>query len=147
MRDPINHTVIGYLNNGRTWTAYESSPAYNRTDLLTICIHELGPSLGMDVNNTLFISQLGSRKREQSSPNFSGPMALTLPRPFAPMPSFFFFNTGPHLDSNIQPDRQPVLEQFSQPGVRQLVSGIDALAIAQIALIDVPVLVQCEDKE
>jgi hypothetical protein len=75
--------------------------------------------------------------REPSSTLY-GPMALTHPRPFSPIPFFFFFDTGPHLVSHVIPDHQPVLEQFSKPGVRQLISGLDALTIAQIALVDSP---------
>jgi hypothetical protein len=49
--------------------------------------------------------------------------------------------------SHIVPDNQPVLEQFSKPGVRQLISGLDALTIAQIALIDSPNLEEVNNEK
>jgi hypothetical protein len=98
--DPDNGSLRGYLNNGRTWTADETSLAYNRTDLLTIAIHELGHCLGMDGQNLLYLQQLNTKRslsfekksgataREPSSTLY-GPIALTHLVRFLRFHSFF----------------------------------------------------------
>jgi len=154
IEDHETGNVTGYLNNGRTWTALPPSPAANRTDLLTICLHEISHALGLDGQNDELLRQLSNTQRrlkqaraplqqnDDATPLLrSGLLDLTPPRPFA-QPDFFFIDQGPHLASPSGPDRQPLTYQYSQPGIRQLVSGLDALLMAQITLVDAPQL--CE---
>ena len=62
-----------------------------------------------------------------------GPLTITAPRPFAGLTAYV--NRGPHLTSP-----HALMNEFDAPapGERRLISGLDALVIAQISSFDKP---------
>jgi hypothetical protein len=110
----INEEV--QLNIGRVFTEARGAAA-NRVDLLTLAVHEIGHALGLDESYTGFIVNCPCQ-----------PLTITAPRPFAGLTEFV--NRGPHLSSP-----QALMNEFESPapGQRRLISGIDALVIAQLS--------------
>ena len=106
------------LNIGRVLS--ENPGTENSLDVLSLCLHEIGHSLGLDSAYSGFRAQ------------FTGLVRVTAPRPYVGM--FIAINNGPHtwFDSSLMVQFQTVA------GLRPLISAADALLIAQLNSFDNP---------
>jgi hypothetical protein len=102
----------GFLNYGRVFSE-ATGDAANRVDLLTVAMHEIGHSLGLDRDYSGFANQF----------KFAGML--------------FTINHGPHLGGSFG-NVLPLMVPDPTAGWRQLISGDDALLLAQISSFDKP---------
>jgi len=116
----------GVLNVGRVFSE-ATGHAEERIDLLTIAMHEIGHALGLDGDYMGFLGQF-----------YDGLFVdVTKPRPF---PGFrFTIGQGPHIDGF---ELKPLMVGTPRPGVRQFISGADALLIAQLSSFSRPSLAE-----
>ena len=121
--DAIN-TDYGWLNIGRIFSE-PTGLAANRKDMLTIAMHEIGHSLGLDDA----YSGLDALLR-----GGAGPLQITPPLPFAG--STFFLRQGPHIEAPSQ--LLPLMIAHAPIGERQLISAADALTLAQVSSFPLP---------
>jgi len=111
----------GWLNVGRVFSEAKGD-ARGRLDLLTIATHEIGHLLGLDTRYDGYEKQLRQRLY----------LDVTAPRPLAGLPLLVSQGTADHLADRFGLERDTAL-MVPDPfvGERQLISGLDALAIAQ----------------
>jgi hypothetical protein len=117
-----DNNPIGELNVGRVFTT-ETGPAAGRLDLLEIATHEIGHALGLDFRYAGQIQQVPGNTLD-----------FTSPLPFAGL-FVFLRNGGTHLESY---EATVVMTLNPAPGQRRLISGLDALAIAQLTSFEHP---------
>ena len=124
----------GSMNVGRVFSDARGA-AVKRIDLLTIAMHEIGHALGLDDEYEGFLHQ-----------HLEGLyIPITSPRPH-PGIRILTFTGQSHLAGVIRLDEDQVssnqLLMFIQTrtGIRQLISGADALAVAQISSYKRPTL-------
>jgi hypothetical protein len=110
----------GQLNIGRVFSE-ATGDAEGRIDLLTIATHEIGHALGLDYDYVGFQSQIVENIL----------IDVTAPRPLAGLELLIGF--GPHLGGF---GETPLMVLNPHPGWRQLISGADALLIAQVSAFD-----------
>jgi hypothetical protein len=91
--------------------------------------HEIGHALGLDYDYVGFIRHCGIAP-------FFCPVTITAPRPFAGIDIPVTF--GPHIEHIGGEDIGPVMGVDPRVGERQLISGYDALLIAQITSFNRP---------
>jgi hypothetical protein len=113
------------LNQARIFSE-ATGEAEGRIDLLTIALHEIGHLLGMDSHYVGW--------RRQGVPPYGLPgIFITAPRPFAGLGVPLAGRTD-HLDHDAFAfHRSPLMVQDPVPGERQLISGLDALVIAEMS--------------
>lgn len=112
----------GWLNFGRLFTEPKGD-ARDRIDLLTIATHEIGHLLGLESRYPGYMEQV------QQNQFF----IVTAPRPLAGLKiSLASFGTADHLGDFFGMEKDVAL-MIPNPteGVRQLITGYDALAVAQ----------------
>lgn len=111
----------GWLNFGRIFSEAKGD-ARGRLDLLTIATHEIGHLLGLDTRYSGYARQL----RENLY------LDVTAPRPLAGLALLVTLATTDHLADRFGLERDTAL-MVPDPfvGERQLITGLDALAIAQ----------------
>jgi hypothetical protein len=112
----------GQLNVGRVFSE-ATGDAEGRIDLLTIAMHEIGHALGLDYDYVGFQSQIHQGIFIEVTP----------PRPLAGYE--LIIGLGPHLGGF---GETPLMVLNPYPGMRQLISGADALLIAQLSSFDGP---------
>src|SRR5215469_5996586 len=106
------------LNIGRIFS--ENPESANSLDVLSLCMHEIGHSLGLDYSYSGFQAQF----KENLFIN------VTAPRPYAGLQ--ITIDNGPHISY-----LPSLMVQFQTgPGTRRLISAADALLIAQINSFD-----------
>jgi hypothetical protein len=102
------------LNIGRILS--QDAETANSLDVFSLCLHEIGHSLGLDYSYSGFQNQFMSNLYVE----------VTAPRPYAGL--FITINNGPHIEYN-----PSLMVQFqTEAGLRRLVSAADALLIAQL---------------
>jgi hypothetical protein len=118
------------LNQARIFSE-ATGEAAGRIDLLTIALHEIGHILGMDSHYVGW--------RRGPVPPFDLPgILVTAPRPFAGL-GIPLASTSDHLDHFAFADhRAPLMVENPVPGERQLISGLDALVIAEMSSFPTP---------
>lgn len=110
------------VNRGRVFTQ-ATGDAAGRIDLLTIATHEIGHILGLSDEYVGFLQICGF--------NPACPLEVTAPRPFPGLIIYITF--GPHIGERWGDGGDPLMVSEPKPGVRQLISSLDALAIAEIS--------------
>ena len=120
------------LNQARIFSE-ATGEAAGRIDLLTIALHEIGHVLGMD-------SHYVGWRRGPVPPDGLPGIIVTSPRPFAGLGiPLSFFND--HLDQfAFAFHRAPLMVQDPVEGERQLISGLDALVVAEMSSFPNPIL-------
>ncbi|HEX5052383.1 MAG TPA: hypothetical protein VFZ65_11455 [Planctomycetota bacterium] len=105
----------GLMNTGRTYTGGTGS-ASGRTDLFSVCLHEIGHALGLSSANTSFVAEAGVDLS----------IDVTAPRPFpgAAIPTV----SGAHLNLT-----SALMFPSIGTGLRHLPTDADALANAQVS--------------
>ncbi|HEX4772978.1 MAG TPA: hypothetical protein VH351_19240 [Bryobacteraceae bacterium] len=116
----LEHQVV--LNRARIFTQ-ATGDAEGRIDLLTIATHEIGHILGL--NDEYF----GFQQICGIAPYCA--LEVTAPRPFAGLTIYLEF--GPHLSNRWGDAGDPLMVAHATPGVRQLISSLDALLIAELS--------------
>lgn len=116
------------LNRGRIFSKATGAAA-NRYDLLTIVTHEIGHALGLDGD------YVGYQERCEGQSSFFCLVPVTPPRPFAGYDLVLTF--GPHLEF-VGSGGQPLMVVDPFVGIRQLISGLDVLVIAELSSFDNP---------
>ena len=118
--DRQNEDVVPpQLNIGRVLS--QDLETENSLDVLELCLHEIGHSLGLDYSYSGFQAQF----------NYPG-VVVTAPRPYAGL--LIPINNGPHINYN-----PSLMVQFqTDAGLRRLISAADALLIAQLNSFDNP---------
>ena len=116
------------LNRARIFSE-ATGDAEGRIDLLTIALHEIGHSLGLDFDYVGY----DCRTIEGLPGCF---VSVTPPRPFAGY--LIALDTSGHLFGYDVNDAGPLMVMNPHPGERQLISALDALLIAQLSSFDRP---------
>jgi hypothetical protein len=111
------------VNYGRV-LSNATGPASNRVDLLTIAMHEIGHSLGLDGGYS------GFQERVRSGLFVD----ITSPPPYAGISLIIVF-TGPHINDS---GGTALMYQSPTPGWRTLITVADALLIGRLNLFDRP---------
>jgi hypothetical protein len=118
------------LNRGRVFSE-ATGDAAGRIDLFTLALHEIGHLLGFDSKYVGW--------KCQPIPDFVGCfLIVTEPRPFAGLAIPLHPQSDHLFDGAFPVGTQPLMVPDPQPGQRQLISGIDALAIAEFSSFDKP---------
>jgi len=128
--DRLNEDVP--VNRGRNFTE-ATGDAAGRIDLLTVAIHEIGHALGLDQN---YVGYKCPNLDEFASCG----VVITAPRPYAGLVIPMKIQSS-HLadDEFFQVDEEkPLMVQDPVLGVRQFISALDALAIAEMSKFDRP---------
>lgn len=120
----------GWLNAGRVFSD-PAGDAVDRIDVLQVAIHEIGHALGLDGKYSGFIAQGDTRLVD-----------LTAPRPFAG--SAILIANGPHIDGF---PHTPLMIERPLSGARQMISGADALLLAQLSSFNRPDLTEPSPEE
>jgi len=118
------------LNQARIFSE-ATGEAAGRIDLLTTALHEIGHVLGMDSH------YVGWRRGPIPPINLLG-IIITAPRPFAGL-GINLARQSDHVDHDAFGDhRAPLMVENPVPGERQLISGVDALVIAEMSSFPTP---------
>jgi hypothetical protein len=120
------------LNRGRIFSE-ATGDAEGRIDLLTIATHEIGHALGLDFDYVGYDCR--------PIPDVPGCfVTVTPPRPYAGL--LIGLDVSGHLELGYYAvnDAGPLMVANPHPGERQLISGLDALLIAQLSSFDKPTL-------
>lgn len=110
-----DNNPIGELNVGRVFSA-ETGPAAGRIDLLTVAMHEIGHALGLDFRYAGHIEQVTG-------------VTVDIKAPLAFAGLSIYMQTGTHIWSFLP---LALMSVEPVPGWRTLISGADALVIAQL---------------
>jgi hypothetical protein len=103
--------------------------AVGRIDLLSTAMHEIGHALGLDDTYVGFRNGL----------DMGLFIRITSPRPHAGIKLFLFGPNQSHLAGVLRLDEDQVttptvlMVPKPTPGTRQLITGVDALAVAQLS--------------
>jgi hypothetical protein len=120
------------LSHGRIFSE-ATGDAEGRIDLLTIAMHEIGHLLGFDSTYVGYVCA----PRDGEVGCF---LTITEPRPFAGL-GIPLHPTSNHIyEVFFAQGTQPLMVIDPEPGERQLISGLDALAVAQLSSFDKPIL-------
>ena len=115
------------LNRARIFSK-ATGDAQGRIDLLRVATHEIGHLLGLSDDYVGFQSYCG--------PNPYCPIEITAPRPFAGY--IIYLEFGPHVGDRWGDGGLPLMVPDPPVGERQLISGLDALLIAQLSSFNSP---------
>jgi hypothetical protein len=102
--------------------------AEGRIDLLTVATHEIGHLLGL--------SDLYTGYQQLCGTGGVCSIVFTAPSPFAGLQIFIGF--GPHLEYHFLDGGNPLMVSDPHEGERQLISSLDALAIAELSSFKTP---------
>jgi hypothetical protein len=130
------------LNTGRVYSAPIDESVRNAIDLYTLAMHEIGHVLGLDAMYSQYVEQ---EKPGELANTFKVFVTRSRPHPGYEIPIVF----GPHVCDGFNPCRfvdpdgyrtsPTVLMTLDPiPGERVLISGVDALLIAQLNLVANP---------
>jgi hypothetical protein len=120
------------LNQGRVFSQ-ATGDAAGRIDLLTIALHEIGHLLGFDSHYVGYVCE-----PKPDLPDCF--LTITTPRPYAGLEIPLHLASDHFLESVYAEGTQPLMVRDPRPGERQLISGLDALAVAELSSFDKPIL-------